>query len=57
MKKIDILRILAITIFAISISIFDFDNLSWGSNSKSYTGLLLSIVFIFLRYRINKIKN
>ncbi len=57
MRKIDILRILAITIFAISISIFDFDNLSWDNNSKSYTGFLLSIVFIFLRYRINKIKN
>ena len=57
MKKIDILRILIITIIAISISIFDFDNLSWGNNSKSYTGLLLSVVLILLKYRINKIKN
>ncbi len=55
-KKIDILRIMAITIIAISISVFDFDNLSWDNNSKSYTGLLLSLVLIVLKYRINKIK-
>ena len=56
-NKIDILRILIITVLAISIGIFDFDNLSWDSNSKSYTGLLLSLVLIVLKYRINKLKN
>jgi len=56
MKKLNFIRIIAITVFAMSISVFDFDNLSWLNNSKAYTGILLSIVLIVFSYRINKLK-
>ncbi len=53
-KKLDIITLIAIVIMAISISIFDFDNLSWNNNIKSYVGILIFAILIAFRYLINR---
>lgn len=45
-KKITILRLVALTFMAISISMLDFNDLSWQNNAKSYLGLILFVVLI-----------
>ena len=49
-NKPDLLTLIAIVIMAVSVSMLDFDNLSWSNNIKSYTGLIIFIVLIALRY-------
>ena len=53
-KKLDIITLIAIVIMAISISILDFDNLSWNNNIKSYIGILIFAILIVFRYLINR---
>lgn len=53
-RKLDMITVIAIVIMAISISIFDFNNFSWTTNSKSYIGLLIFFILILFRYSIFK---
>ena len=50
MQKLSYISIITIVILAISISIFDTDNLNWAYNSKSYVGFVLSIILIVIKY-------
>ena len=42
------LIIVPIVLMAISVSIMDFDNLSWDANAKSYTGLILVVLILLI---------
>lgn len=53
-KKLDLITLFAIVIMAISVSTFNFDNLSWNSNSMSYLGILIFSVLIVVNFIINK---
>lgn len=56
MKNIPLLSILAITIMAISISLLDFNDLSWAQNSKSYIGLVIFIVLLIVTIQLKRKK-
>jgi hypothetical protein len=49
-NKLDLITLIAIVIMAISVSMLDFDNLSWSNNIKSYIGLIVFIILIAFRY-------
>ena len=49
-KKLDIITITAIVLMAISISLLDFNDLSWEKNAKSYIGIILFLLLIVVKY-------
>ena len=51
-KKLDLITLIAIVIMAISVSMLDFDNLSWSNNIKSYVGLIISAILFAFKYLI-----
>ena len=53
-KRMDLFTVIAIVLMAISISIFDFSNLSWNNNIKSYVGLLIFVLLIVFSYLNNR---
>ncbi len=53
-KKLDLITTIAIAFMAISISILDFDNLTWNNNIKSYMGIIIFVILISVRYLIKK---
>jgi len=48
-NKLDVITVTAVVIFAISLSIMDFEDLSWYRNSKSYFGIAIFFALIILR--------
>jgi uncharacterized membrane protein YgdD (TMEM256/DUF423 family) len=53
-KKVDLLTLIAIVIMAISVSIFDLDDMSWEANMKSYIGIIIFIGLLIIRYLMNR---
>ena len=55
MKKIKPLTIIALSLLAISVSMLDFNNLTWEVNYKSYGGLIGFLILIsfdfYLRFK------
>ena len=50
MKKIPLFSLLIIVIAAISISLMNFDDLSWQANVKSYIGLIFVVLMLPARF-------
>jgi len=50
MKKIPLFTLIIIVIAAISISLLNFDDLSWQANVKSYLGLILVALMLPVRF-------
>jgi hypothetical protein len=53
-KKLDLYSVIAIVLLAISITLFDFEDWSWNTNSKSYLGFILGVVLVVYRYTLKK---
>ena len=53
-KKLDVITVMAVVLIAISISVLDFNNLSWSNNLKSYAGIIISIILIIYKFIIIK---
>jgi len=54
LKKQSFINLLFIVFMAISISIFDFNNLSWEHNTRSYIGFILAVILLFFKYAAQK---
>lgn len=52
-KRLDIITLSAIVIMAISVTLFDFSDLSWNNNVKGYIGLIVFIILIFMKMYLN----
>jgi hypothetical protein len=48
-KKIPFVTLIIIVILTISITMLDFDDLSWSNNVKSYMGLIFSFIFLIIK--------
>ncbi len=48
-KKIPFVTLMIIVVFAISITMLDFNDLSWSNNVKSYMGLIFSFIFLLIK--------
>ena len=48
-KRLDIITLSAIVIMAISVTLFDFSDLSWNNNVKGYIGLIVFIILISMK--------
>lgn len=48
-KRLDILTLSAIVIMAISVTLLDFEDLSWSNNIKGYIGLIVFIILILMK--------
>ena len=54
-ERLDLATLLIVAIFAVSLSLMNFRDLSWGTNGKSYIGFLVFFVLLLLRVaRSNK---
>jgi hypothetical protein len=49
-KKIPLFSLIIIVIAAISISLLNFDDLSWQTNMKSYLGLIIAALMLMVRF-------
>ena len=52
-KRLDIITLSAIVIMAISVTLFDFSDLSWNNNVKGYIGLIVFIILISMKMYLN----
>jgi amino acid permease len=50
LKKINLFLLIALLILTMSVSLMDFENMSWAANVKSYLGFILSVVMIIIYY-------
>lgn len=48
-KRIDLVSLLAILMFTMSLTTMDFNNFDWSTNSNSYVGFLIFIVLIVFK--------
>ena len=55
-KKLDIITLMAIIIMTISIVLFNFDDFSWNTNSRSYIGLIIFVVLGTFSYVLRRKK-
>ncbi|HJN05598.1 MAG TPA: hypothetical protein QF480_03180 [Bacteroidales bacterium] len=55
-KKHNVLTLLALVIMAISIAMFNTDDYSWTSNTKSYIGLIIAGIVLIFTYTLRRKK-
>lgn len=48
-KKIPIVTLVIMVVLTISITIMDFNDLSWSNNVKSYMGFIFSFIFLLIK--------
>ena len=53
-EKLDLLSVLTIVLLSVSITLFDFDDFSWVTNSKSYFGLIGAGIILAIRSSVNR---
>lgn len=57
-KKSDLVTIVTVVLIAISFTLIDFSDLSWGNNYRSYVGLFFGVLLAaFLFFRAAKSKD
>ena len=49
-KKIPIFTLMIIILITISISLLNFDDLSWGANAKYYMGLIVAGLMLIIKF-------
>jgi hypothetical protein len=53
-RKINLVQLLAIALFATSITLFDYENPTWSENAKNYIGFLIALGLLALDRRKRK---
>ena len=48
-KRVDLITLIAVVIFAMSITIMDFQNPGWSQNSAAYVGIIIFLVLIAIK--------
>lgn len=48
-KKLDLVTLIAVFVFAAALSLMNFKDLSWETNYKSYLGFVVFLVFLIFK--------
>lgn len=48
-KKIPLVTLIIILVLTMSITLLDFNDLSWDNNIKSYMGFIFSFIFLLIK--------
>lgn len=49
-NKLDLITVLAVLIFAFSLTMMSFDDFSWAVNNKSYAGFVIFVVLLIIKF-------